>query len=436
MVALKFFAGLDNVEIAVLLDISELERRNQIAPSRHQAEGGLPWSSIASTRRSSPSWRQYAAPAPAGLRHRARRSRRRGLQRFDPSGRLLVRSAREAAEWPVLAPGGGPCRRAGAGGDRSRDGRDLALRIRPWNQQEATPSIGPRHRARWLLVRCPATPVDPIPTQFSQKASPANQASQGTPDVEVVGSAAGAAAQHRRRDRHRHGPIRRTGQGPRHRTLRPGHARRRSHDVRSAASEVFSTVHAYDGIVLRSSVHSRRGGDAVASFDLLIPSARLDDALAAFSDIGPVSSRSDASVDVTAPTVGLEERVPRLAGEDQEPARRARGRRLRCPSGNRWKQSCAPSAIGSPGYGPGSTPCSVAPTFPGSPCGSSRTRTAAARAPGASATPTADAARILGIAAGVTLIGLAVLAPIALIVLLGWAAQRAWVRRSRERVLD
>ena len=35
-----------------------------------------------------------------------------------------------------------------------------------------------------------------------------------------------------------------------------------------------------------------------------------------------------------------------------------------------------------------------------------------------------------------TLIGLAVLAPIALIALLGWAAQRAWVRRSRERVLD
>ena len=40
------------------------------------------------------------------------------------------------------------------------------------------------------------------------------------------------------------------------------------------------------------------------------------------------------------------------------------------------------------------------------------------------------------IAAGATLIALAVLAPIALISVLGWAAQRAWVRRSRERVLD
>ena len=80
-------------------------------------------------------------------------------------------------------------------------------------------------------------------------------------------------------------------------------------DVRSAASDVFATVHSYDGIVLRSSVRTRSKGDAVASFDLLIPSARLDDALAAFSDIGPVSSRSDASVDVTAPTIGLEERA-------------------------------------------------------------------------------------------------------------------------------
>ncbi len=207
-------------------------------------------------------------------------------------------------------------------------------------------------------------------------------------------------------------------------------------DVRSAASEVFSTVHAYDGIVLRSSVHSRREGDAVASFDLLIPSARLDDALAAFSDIGPVSSRSDASVDVTAPTVGLEERVAGLAGEDQEPPRRARRAQTPMSSGNRWKQSCARSAIGSPGFGPGSTPCSVAPTSPGSRCGSSRTRTARGAGSWGIGDALADAARILGIAAGVTLIGLAVLAPIALIALLLWAAQRAWVRRSRERVLD
>ena len=42
-----------------------------------------------------------------------------------------------------------------------------------------------------------------------------------------------------------------------------------------------------------------------------------------------------------------------------------------------------------------------------------------------------DAGHILGIAAGVTLIGLAVLGPLALIALLTWLAHRAWVRAQR-----
>ena len=46
-----------------------------------------------------------------------------------------------------------------------------------------------------------------------------------------------------------------------------------------------------------------------------------------------------------------------------------------------------------------------------------------------------DAGHILAIAAGVTLIGLAVLGPIALIALLAWLAHHAWVRQRRERAL-
>ena len=206
-------------------------------------------------------------------------------------------------------------------------------------------------------------------------------------------------------------------------------------DVHSAASDVFATVHSYDGIVLRSSVRTRGKGDAVASFDLLIPSARLDDALAAFSDIGPVSSRSDASVDVTAPTIGLEERaqdskakiesllreLSRAGGDTERESveaelRSERNRLARVRSSLNSLQrrthfsrvslriESDPDSAGAGSWGIGDA--------------------------------TADAARILGIAAGVTLIGLAVLAPIALITLLGWAAHRAWVRRSRERALD
>ncbi len=46
-----------------------------------------------------------------------------------------------------------------------------------------------------------------------------------------------------------------------------------------------------------------------------------------------------------------------------------------------------------------------------------------------------DAGHILAVAAGVTLIGLAVLAPIALIALLAWLGGRAWVRFGRRRAL-
>ena len=47
-----------------------------------------------------------------------------------------------------------------------------------------------------------------------------------------------------------------------------------------------------------------------------------------------------------------------------------------------------------------------------------------------------DAGRILAVAAGVILVGLAVLAPIALIALLAWLGRRAWVRAGRERALE
>ena len=47
-----------------------------------------------------------------------------------------------------------------------------------------------------------------------------------------------------------------------------------------------------------------------------------------------------------------------------------------------------------------------------------------------------DAGAILATAAGVTVVGLAVLAPLGLIALLAWIGNRAWVCRRRERALD
>jgi hypothetical protein len=204
-------------------------------------------------------------------------------------------------------------------------------------------------------------------------------------------------------------------------------------DVRSAASDVFTTVHSYEGIVLRSSVRTRGRGDAVASFDLLIPRARLDDALAAFSDIGPVSSRSDASVDVTAPTIGLEERAQdskakiesllrELSGAESDTERESVEAELRSERNRLARvRSSLNSLQRRTHFSRVSLRIESDPDSAGS---------------WGAGDALDDAEGILGIAAGVTLIGLAVLAPIALIALLGWAAQRAWVRRSRERVLD
>jgi hypothetical protein len=47
----------------------------------------------------------------------------------------------------------------------------------------------------------------------------------------------------------------------------------------------------------------------------------------------------------------------------------------------------------------------------------------------------ADAGRILAIAAGVTVVGLAVLGPLALLGLLAWLTRRGWIRRRREQAL-
>ncbi|HYG97266.1 MAG TPA: DUF4349 domain-containing protein, partial [Solirubrobacterales bacterium] len=47
-----------------------------------------------------------------------------------------------------------------------------------------------------------------------------------------------------------------------------------------------------------------------------------------------------------------------------------------------------------------------------------------------------DAGQILAVAAAVTVVALAILGPIALIVLLAWLSHRAWVRRERRRVLS
>lgn len=208
-------------------------------------------------------------------------------------------------------------------------------------------------------------------------------------------------------------------------------------DVAEDARKVFEAVHAHDGIVMRSSTREGQAGEAGARFDLLIPSAKLGDALAALSEIDEVRSRHEATADITAPTVNVGEllrdskaRIDSLLGQleaaETEPERETveaelqqeRRHRASLRSQLQHLQKRADFARVS-----------------------LRIETGAAEdSSGGGAWGVDDALRdaghILSVAAAVTLVVLAVIAPIALIALLAWLTHRAWVGRERRRVLS
>jgi hypothetical protein len=205
-------------------------------------------------------------------------------------------------------------------------------------------------------------------------------------------------------------------------------------DIAGDSARVFSAVHDARGIVLRSTTTA--GRNAGAHFDLLIPSARLGDALTAFSAIDEVRSRHEATADITKPTVAVGEELrgsrarvdsllAQLASAEAESERdaieaelrgeRRHAARLRSQAARLHQRADFSSVSLRIEAGPSS--------------GMAGGGWGIGDAWG-------DAGHILGIAAGVTVIGLAVIAPLALIVLLAWLAHRLWLRACRERALD
>jgi hypothetical protein len=205
-------------------------------------------------------------------------------------------------------------------------------------------------------------------------------------------------------------------------------------DVGADSAEVFDAVHDVDGIVLRSTTTA--GADAGAHFELLIPTPKLGDALAAFSAIDEVRSRHEATSDITAPTVALGERLQdsrakidgllaQLAAAETQSEGEAieialRDERLHAAALRARLDKLRQRA--------------------------DLSRVSLSIETGASTSDTSDgtwgigdalddAGHILGIAAGVTVVTLAVIAPLALILLLAWLIRRAWLRRARTRAL-
>lgn len=213
-------------------------------------------------------------------------------------------------------------------------------------------------------------------------------------------------------------------------------------EVAGAAAKVYATVHAADGIVLNSSVESGTAGATGASFSLLIPSGKVDGALASFSQIAEVRSRHDSTQDITAPTVGVTEELrdsnasiegllKELGNAETESERESVEARLReerrrhaaiRASLEHLHKRASMSEVSLrivTGHGAG-----VVPVGKGRSGGDWSVGDALR-----------DAGHILTIVAGVLVIALAILAPIALIALLLWSLNRFRVRRLRERAL-
>ena len=209
--------------------------------------------------------------------------------------------------------------------------------------------------------------------------------------------------------------------------------------VRPAADRVFATVGRYDGIVLSSTIRDGDSGEPGADFSLLIPSDRLSAALTDLSAIAEVRSRQESAEDITAPTVTVGERLrdaraevegllKQLAKADTDAERASVKAQLRF---QRQRLAALRASLNDLRRRANFSRVSVqvltgdASAFPGSGGG----RWTIGDALG-------DAGRILAVAAGVIVVGLAVLAPIALLALLAWLGRRAWVRAGRERALE
>jgi hypothetical protein len=208
-------------------------------------------------------------------------------------------------------------------------------------------------------------------------------------------------------------------------------------DVAGDATKVFEAVHTNDGIVMHSSTRQGEAGQAGATFELLIPSAKLPDALAAFSEIDTVRSRHEATADITHPTVTTAEllkesraRIDSLLGQLEEAETESEREAIEAELHHERRHATRLAAqldhlhkradytrvslrivTGESEESSGGGAWGIDDAFH-------------------------DAGHILAVAVAVTVVGLAILGPIALIALLAWLTHCAWVRRERRRALS
>jgi hypothetical protein len=207
--------------------------------------------------------------------------------------------------------------------------------------------------------------------------------------------------------------------------------------VGATSDAVIRTVDRFGGIVASSSINdAAKGGEA--SFDLRIPTARLDDALAALSKLGHVADRTQDLQDITSSFTSAQDRLAdaraerrgllRALGRATTRAqidslrarlRESRGRIARLEGELRSLRRRADLSV-------------VALTITGVADGAGAA-TGGNWSPGDAA---GDALRVLEVMAGVTLIALAIAVPLGLLGVAIVLAARGARRRGRERALD
>jgi hypothetical protein len=208
--------------------------------------------------------------------------------------------------------------------------------------------------------------------------------------------------------------------------------------VQDVAGKTLDVVGRYRGIVLNSSVRDGTEGEAGASFGLLIPSRRLSGALTDLSALAEVRSRSENTQDITAPFVSARERLRdaraeaegllrQLAGTATKAERDSVKAQLRIVRGRiaafrsqaqRLERRADFSRV-SLQIVTGDAAAVPVPENGNWTIGDALH----------------DAARVLAIGAGIALVSLAVLLPLALFGAAAWAGRRVYLRRARQAAL-
>jgi Domain of unknown function (DUF4349) len=209
-------------------------------------------------------------------------------------------------------------------------------------------------------------------------------------------------------------------------------------NVQSDAMRVQETVRGFDGIVLNSSVSGGSAGEAGARFELLIPSPKLREALSALSGIDEVRSQHESTADVTSKSIALGERLrdsrarvdgllKQLAGAETSAERDIVEAELRSTRNRVLALRKNLTAL--------QRRTSLSRVSVRIETGNTRGVVGGGNGAWGVGDALRDARDILRVALGVTVVGLAILTPLALIALIALLARHAWVRRERERAL-